>query len=121
MVFIRFSALPHRSYLSMGTKHTKPTHTVLRVREHYRRLNLEKGWGVDRMHRLCALMKVTPDELCALCNCGRQPWLDYTRQKKFPGPLTLLFATMEQAYVAVLTGSPGEPIIPLPPLTLQPL
>jgi hypothetical protein len=94
-------------------KHTKPTPTVLRIQEHYRRIGLDKPWGVDRMHRLCTVMNYTPDELRALCNCSMKSWLDYLRYGKFPTHISLHFALIEQFYVAMTTGHMGEPIVPL--------
>jgi hypothetical protein len=87
--------------------------TVERIRLHYKRLGLDRGWTRDRFHRLCLLLNCTPRELAALCCIPSVNLTQWTKDNKFPPYAVLHFALIESAYLQATCGLEREPVMPV--------
>lgn len=89
------------------------THGTILVQEHYRQIGIEAGWSNERVGRLCVLLNCTMHELGALVGLSFGLTSSYERQNKWPPPIALHFALLENWYWSVIKKSPRPPVMPL--------
>lgn len=96
-----------------GRFKTPATAATILLREHYRKLGIEVGWGREQVNKLCGLLKVTPFELGELVAIPTRDMRAYLRRDKIPPTVALHFQIIQDWYGWKKLGVPFAPRIPI--------
>ena len=89
------------------------TGATLLIDEHYASIGLDRGWKAERANRLCAWLKITPQELGKACCVSFHQMNRWLNLGEFPAHVSLHFALIESYYVEQVLGIKQEPIVPI--------
>jgi len=86
---------------------------VARIELWYRQFRFEQDWTRERFERLCRQLHCTAPELGAMVGVKARELNACLLRNKFPRPVTILLAMVDQALVWMGSGLQGPPIVPL--------
>lgn len=97
---------------SKGIRAPTSAATIL-LRDHYRSLGIDVGWGREQVNKLCGMLDVTPVELGALVAIPSRTMRDYMKANRIPPWVALHFQIIQDWYGWKKLGVPFVPKIPM--------